>query len=147
MTEHPVPSNPEVGFEKDAVDATSLIRFLLWLVAGTVVIVFLLWRLYFVFVAREAARQPPPPIMRPTAAQMAPLPPLLQDHPQEDLATFRAGEDALLGSYGWVDKELGRVHVPIEEAMRMVAAQGLPSFLPPTPPPAPAGVKAPGGAR
>ena len=135
MTDHPVHTNPDVGFEKEDVNATSLIKFLLWLVAATIAIVFLLWRLYFVFVAQEAARQPPPPIMKPTAAQMAPLPPLLQEHPNGDLAAFRAQEDALLQSYGWVDKELGRVHIPIDEAMRIVAAQGLPSFLPPTPPP------------
>ena len=133
MTEHPVDTNPEVGFEKEDVDATSLIKFLLWLVVATVAIVFLLWRLYFVFVAQEAARQPPPPIMKPTAAQMAPLPPLLQEYPYRDLAEFRAHEDALLQSYGWVDKDLGRVHIPIDEAMRLVAARGLPSFLPPTP--------------
>jgi hypothetical protein len=144
MTDHPVSTNPDVGFEKEDVNATSLIKFLLWLVVATVAIVFLLWRLYFVFVAQEAARQPPPPIMKPTAAQMAPLPPLLQEHPNRDLATFRAEEDALLRSYGWVDKELGRVHIPIEEAMRLVAEQGLPSFLPPTPPPpAPPAGKAP----
>ena len=153
MTDHPVHTNPDVGFEKEDVNATSLIKFLLWLVVGTVAIVFLLWRLYFVFVAQEAARQPPPPIMKPTAAQMAPLPPLLQEHPYRDLASFRAEEDSLLHSYGWVDKELGRVHIPIDEAMRIVAAQGLPSFLPPTPtPPASPAVetkaaKAAGGAK
>lgn len=153
MTDHPVHTNNDVDFEKEDVNATSLIKFLLWLVVATIAIVFLLWRLYFVFVAQEAARQPPPPIMKPTAAQMAPLPPLLQDHPSGDLAAFRAQEEALLRSYGWVDKELGRVHIPIDEAMRLVAAQGLPSFLPPTPPPpaapaakAPAAKKA-GGAK
>ena len=164
MTDHPVHTNPEVGFEKEDVNATSLIKFLLWMVVATVAIVFLLWRLYFVFVAQEAARQPPPPIMKPTAAQMAPPGPLLQVQPEppadlgtrfavQNLAEFRVQEDALLHSYGWVDKELGRVHIPIDEAMRIVAAQGLPSFLPPTPPPpAPAAAKAPaaktaGGAK
>jgi hypothetical protein len=138
MTDHPVPpKNPEVDFERDDVDAAGLIRFLLWLVAATVAIVFLLWRLYFVFVAEEAARQPPPPVMRPPAAQMAPPPPLLQEHPVQDYAAFRAEEDAQLASYGWVDKDLGRVHIPIDRAMRLAAEGGLPSFLPPTPPPPP----------
>lgn len=149
MTEHPPHSNPDVDFEREDVDATSLLKFLSWIVAITVAIVFFLVWLYSVFVRQEAARQPPPPVMRPDAAQIAPPPPLLQgafDEPTDliglrppgDLAAFRAGEDALLGSYGWVDKDLGRVHIPIEEAMRIVAEQGLPSFLPPTPPP-PAG--------
>ena len=148
MAEHPAPTNPEVQFEKGDVDATSLLKFLFWTVAGTVAIVFLLWRLYFVFVAREAARQPPPPVMRPEAAQMAPPRPLLQVKPEppadlstrfatQNLAAFRAQEDELLGSYGWVDKDLGRVHIPLSEAMRIVAEQGLPSFVP-SPPASPA---------
>jgi hypothetical protein len=139
MSEHPAPTNPEVRFEKGDVNATSLIKFLLWLVAATIAIVFVLWRLYFVFVAQEAARQPPPPIMKAAAAQMALPPPLLQERPTEDLVTLRAQEDALLSSYGWVDKDLGRVHIPLEEAMRLVSERGLPSFLPPTPPPTKAG--------
>ena len=95
MTDHPVHTNPEVGFEKEDVNATSLIKFLLWLVVATVAIVFLLWRLYFVFVAQEAARQPPPPIMKPTAAQMAPPGPLLQVQPEPpaDLATRFANQN------------------------------------------------------
>jgi len=154
MPEREAPSNPEVRFEKGDVDATSLLKFLFWTVVATVTIVFLLWRLYFVFVAREAARQPPPPVMRPDAAQMAPPRPLLQVQPEpppdqaarfasQNLAAFRAQEDALLGSYGWVDKDLGRVHIPLAEAMRIVAERGLPSFLPP-PPPAPAPTVPPG---
>lgn len=134
MTDRPAETDREVDFEKADVDATSLLKFLSWIVAATVAIVFFLWRLYFVFVAQEAARQPPPPVLRPDAAQMAPPRPLLQVQPYQDLAVFRAQEDALLGSYGWVDRDLGRVHIPIEEAMRIVAEQGLPSFLPPTPP-------------
>ena len=154
MSEHPAPTNPEVQFEKGDVDATSLLKFLFWTVVATVAIVFLLWRLYFVFVAREAARQPPPPVMRPDAAQMAPPRPLLQVQPEppaelgarfaaQNLAEFRAQEDALLGSYGWVDKDLGRVRIPLAEEMRLVAERGLPSFLP-TPPPAPAPTAPPG---
>ncbi len=121
MSERPAPTNPEVQFEKGDVNATSLLKFLFWTVAATVSIVFLLWRLYFVFVAQEAARQPPPP----------------------NLSAFRAQEDALLASYGWVDKDLGRVRIPLAEAMRIVAERGLPSFLP-TPPPAPAPTAPPG---
>ena len=147
MAEPKAPTNPEVQFEKGDVDATSLLKFLGWTVAGTVAIVFLLWRLYFVFVAQEAARQPPPPVMRPEAAQMAPPRPLLQVKPEpptelaarfaeQNLASFRAQEDELLGGYGWVDKDLGRVHIPLSEAMRIVAEQGLPRFVPPTPAPA-----------
>src|SRR3989442_11068116 len=112
------------------------------------------WGLSSVFGPQEAARRPPPPVMRPDAAQMAPPRPLPQVEPEppadlgarfaaQNLAAFRAQEDALLGSYGWVDKDLGRVRIPLAEAMRIVAERGLPSFLP-TPPPAPAPTAPPG---
>jgi hypothetical protein len=41
---------------------------------------------------------------------------------------MRAEEDASLNSYGWVDKEQGVVHIPIERAMDTVVERGLPEF-------------------
>jgi hypothetical protein len=54
------------------------------------------------------------------------------------LAEFRAQEEALLTSYGWVEKDRGLARIPIEHAMRIVAAQGLPKFEGPAAAPAPA---------
>ncbi|HKC11100.1 MAG TPA: hypothetical protein VKI41_03465 [Vicinamibacteria bacterium] len=127
MTEHPGPGHPEVDFERTDVDATALLKFAFWLVVATVAVVLLLWRLYFVFVAREAARQPAPPVMRADPAAMAPAGPSLQPLPAQDLARFRAEEELALGTYGWVDKEKGIVRIPIERAMRLLAERGLPA--------------------
>ena len=33
-------------------------------------------------------------------------------------------EDAALHSYGWVDKNAGTVHIPIEDAMRLMLERG-----------------------
>jgi hypothetical protein len=44
--------------------------------------------------------------------------------PQVDLATLRREERALLGSYGWVDKQAGTVRIPIDDAMRLYAERG-----------------------
>ncbi len=139
MTGHPGDQNPEVRFERTDVDAASLLKFGFWLVMATTAVVLVLWQLYFVFVAQEAARQPPPPIMKPDAAVLAPPPPLLQTTPAQELAQFRAQEDLLLGSYGWVDKERGVVRIPIEQAMRILAERGLAAPAAPPAPTAPAG--------
>src|SRR5262245_2827656 len=65
----------------------------------------------------------------PLAKRQLPAAPRLQTAPGEELATFRARERALLGSYGWVDRELGRVHIPIERALELVhERRALPSF-------------------
>ena len=42
---------------------------------------------------------------------------------QQRLA-FEAAEVEALNSYGWVDRSAGIAHIPVEEAMALLAAQG-----------------------
>ena len=49
-----------------------------------------------------------------------------QIHPLDDLKRLRADEDALLHSYGWVDRNAGIVHIPIERAKELLVRRGLP---------------------
>ena len=51
--------------------------------------------------------------------------PALQTNPQHDMQTFKTEEMARLNSVGWVDRTAGVVHIPIEQAMRAVAAEGI----------------------
>jgi hypothetical protein len=139
MSEHD--TNRDVQFEKSDVDASALLRYGLWIVGITAVVVVLMWRLYFVFVSREAARQPPPPILKVDPEAMAAPPPHLQTRPVQDFQAFRAREEGVLSSYGWVDKEKGVVRIPIEEAMRLVVERGLPAPAAEAPAPAAEGKK------
>lgn len=54
--------------------------------------------------------------------------PQLQTNPPQDLANFRADEDRRLNTYYWIDKKNGVVHIPIEEAMRKLAHDGIAGF-------------------
>jgi hypothetical protein len=54
--------------------------------------------------------------------------PQLQTDPSEDLAKFRAEEEKRLNSYYWVDKEKGIVHIPIEQAMKELAQEGIDGY-------------------
>ncbi len=54
--------------------------------------------------------------------------PELQVGPREDMARFRAGQLRWLNATGWVDKADGIAHIPIDEAMRQVAAEGIPGW-------------------
>ncbi len=65
----------------------------------------------------------------PPAARPAPVPDgaSLQTAPAADLAAFRREKAERLDGYGWVDHSAGRVHIPIERAMAIVAARGDPS--------------------
>jgi hypothetical protein len=52
--------------------------------------------------------------------------PNLQINPHDDLMALRAREDAELNTYGWVDRSHGVVRIPIERAMDLIIARGLP---------------------
>jgi hypothetical protein len=50
---------------------------------------------------------------------------LLQPDPVRDMNEMRTAQLARLNSYGWVDREKGIVHVPIEKAMAMTLERSL----------------------
>jgi hypothetical protein len=50
-------------------------------------------------------------------------PPLLQTAPQIERANYFAEKARLTGSYGWVDRQAGIAHIPVDEAMRLMAAR------------------------
>lgn len=60
-----------------------------------------------------ANRQPPPPLPR------------LQTTPEGDMKLHREDEDRLLGQAQWLDQGQGRVRIPIDLAMEIVAGRGL----------------------
>lgn len=51
--------------------------------------------------------------------------PVLQPSPPVDMQAFRAEEMSRLNSAGWQDRAAGTVHMPIDQAMRAVAAEGI----------------------
>jgi hypothetical protein len=81
--------------------------------------------LYFQMEGLWHARQAEEVPAVPTAAALPAEPPepRLQTAPALDLQALRAEEDARLGSYGWVDRDAGLVHVPIARAMAMAVAE------------------------
>lgn len=64
------------------------------------------------------------------------LPIVLQNDDVNDMNKFRSQNDAILNSYGWTDQKAGIVHIPIDQAMRAIAQQGLPTRPPQQLPPA-----------
>jgi hypothetical protein len=52
--------------------------------------------------------------------------PQLQIDPSDELRRLHDDENLLLTRYGWIDKPRGRVRIPIDRAMAVIAARGLP---------------------
>jgi hypothetical protein len=59
--------------------------------------------------------------------------PVLQKDPQADLKRFELEQRMALSGHGWVDRQQGLVRIPIDEAMRIIAAQGEHAYDPPDP--------------
>lgn len=102
-----------------------------WLAAGlallaaiVVVAVLAMDLLFGVLQGREAARGAAPLPMIETGA--LPPEPRLEVEPGRLLQRQRAIDEALLNSYGWLDRELGIVRIPVARAMEVLAERGLP---------------------
>ena len=59
-------------------------------------------------------------------AQQLPTPRLQLDDGNQEIADLHAKEDLLLENYSWADKSQGKVRIPIERAMELIAQRGLP---------------------
>lgn len=60
--------------------------------------------------------------------------PRLQSSPQADLGLFKSRQREALTGYGWVDQDRGIVHIPIADAMAIVAARGARAYDAPVQP-------------
>ena len=58
--------------------------------------------------------------------QQLPAPKLQTDDGLQDTANLHAKEDLLLEHYSWADQGQGKVRIPIERAMELIAQRGLP---------------------
>jgi len=119
--------NPSVHYETTDVSFRGLLTFAGGLIVAAILIHLLVWVLFRFMDDRQAAKDRP---QYPLAAQQEtrePPEPRLQTNPREDLRELRDQEHQVLSTYGWVDKNAGVVRIPIDEAMKRVVQQGLPS--------------------
>jgi hypothetical protein len=61
--------------------------------------------------------------------QQFPTPRLQTDDGNQDVADLHSREDLLLDNYSWADPSQGKVRIPIERAMELLAQRGLPVAL------------------
>jgi hypothetical protein len=92
-------------------------------------VIFVLFRLFSGQAAREDAQLAPSSVSRPAPApgeERLPPEPRIQANPAADMQAVRRQEEAILTTYGWIDRQAGIARVPIDVAMRQVLEEGLP---------------------
>jgi hypothetical protein len=117
------------GLQPIEVDREIQFRQLIWMGLGLVVVTMLSAVLVFFllrgFLRSEREQAGPAPAM--TAPPVVIPGPQLLARPEGELARVRELEKEQIEGYGWVDQQQGIVRIPIERALDLVAAQGLPS--------------------
>lgn len=114
----PEPVLPPARYEQsDVTSRSALIAFPLILVGLLVSVLLVFW----IFPGASIDRRLTEPLpIYPS--------PRLQADPGADMRRFRAAELARLNSSGWDDHAKGIGHIPIDDAMRRIAAAGIPDW-------------------
>ncbi len=128
--------NPETRYERRDLSPQGVLLFLVGLAVVSVLIYFVLWGFYGYLNSfrQQRVQKPVTPLETmhdnlnpPTAEVIRSFPqPRLQANEVGDMGKFRAQEEEILNSYGWVDQQAGIAHIPIEQAIDIMAAHGLP---------------------
>jgi hypothetical protein len=115
---------PGSTYEHTDADVRPMINFAMWLVISTVIVMVGLAGMYWLLIreSNEGVDTRRYPL---AVSGRLPAEPRLQQFPRNELYEFRMKEDAELHSYGWVDKNAGTVHIPIEDAMRLMLQRGV----------------------
>jgi len=120
-TAHHTPNG--AGHEQSEVSVRLIVASLAFLAVATAIVFALvvgIFRYFYATYSTEEATKLSRPVIPPE--------PRIEVAPAEQLQQLRAKEDHILNTYALVgDKDSGRVRVPIDKAIDLLAAKGLPS--------------------
>jgi hypothetical protein len=121
----PSTEKPGTGHELSDLDPKRIALFAVTLAVIIVGVILAAYALFRSFATVEIKRQVTP---SPLSSTREPTPgPRLIVNSGQDLKAMRAAENATLHSYGWVNRGQGVVRIPIDRAIDMLAARGLPA--------------------
>jgi hypothetical protein len=117
-----ITENPDTAYEHKDVNVKPIVWFGVGLLLLTITAMVLVWGLLTSLDNRTATTG--------SSALVVPPEPRLQPNPidqtispEELLQRETARQEKILNSYGWVDKEAGVTHIPIDAAMKLTVAK------------------------
>jgi len=122
------PTPPGAKYEHTDIDVAVGYKFALWLAVAMVISVGIVWGAFKFFDSQQHSSD--------ALAQKYPLAvgvtrpnptPFVQMQPFKDIYMLREAESKKLTGYGWVDKDGGVTHIPIERAMEVMLQRGFAS--------------------
>jgi hypothetical protein len=114
------------GYEHTDANVWLIAKFAFWLLITALVVHVGLGLMYKMFIeqSKVSSEEQQYPLASTTEPRLPPAP-RLQQFPRTEFYQFRTGEMQKLESYGWVNKDAGIVHIPIEDAMKLTLERGL----------------------
>jgi hypothetical protein len=114
------------GHELSDAQAAPALKFLVVLFVTTIIIAGLMVFFYNYLEHREAVEKAPRYPIAAEQPRALPPPPRLQHYPYQDVKVLRQEEERFLRGHAWIDESAGTVRIPIDRAIEILAAQGLP---------------------
>jgi hypothetical protein len=126
----------DIGFEREDLGSKPIFGFILSLVIVGILVYYAIWGMfYFLDSYDKKNQQTRTPLVKVESntrevqtenIQKFPEP-RLEENERTELNGFRYNEEEKLNSYGWVDQKAGIAHIPIDQAMQLIAQRGLPT--------------------
>jgi hypothetical protein len=114
------------GHELSDAQAAPALKFLVVLFVTTIIIAGLMVFFYNYLEHREAVEKAPRYPIAAEQPRALPPPPRLQPRPYQDVKVLRQEEERFLRGHAWIDESAGTVRIPIDRAIDILAAEGLP---------------------
>ena len=133
----PIDPPPPVTHETSDVSIGGIVKFGIGLAAAAILVHVAIFGYFRALEAHDRKQNEPVSPLVSASLRRTPPEPRLEPDPLAPRLRMRAREDAVLMTYGWVDRSAGVARIPIERAMELLAEKGLPpakATLPPATP-------------
>ncbi len=121
-----VPVDASAGWEKRDVNIRGLFQFAFWMAMVLLVTLVGMRFAFDSFKKNEPLGATASPMVKPTD-RMLPPSPRLQALPHQELVDYCAAQQQEVNTYAWVNQESGVVRIPVDRAMELILARGLPT--------------------